>query len=44
MYSHIIIIITGNAVPLQVDPLECGYFRELIREGGEAVVSQIDAD
>lgn len=36
-------IITGDAISLQVNPLQCGYFSELIREDGEAVISQIDA-
>lgn len=37
------IIITSDAISLQVNPLQCGYFSQLIREDGEAVISQIDA-
>lgn len=37
------IIITSDAVSLQVNPLQCGYFSQLIREDGEVVISQIDA-
>lgn len=36
-------MITGDAISLQVNPLQCGYFSQLIREDGEAVISQIDA-
>lgn len=35
--------LTCDAVPLQVNPLQCGYFSQHIREAGEAVICQIDA-
>lgn len=37
------VIITSDAVSLQVNPLQCGYFRQLVGEDGEVVISQIDA-
>lgn len=36
-------MITSDAVSLQVNPLQCGYFSQLIGEDGEVVISQIDA-
>lgn len=37
------VIITSDAVSLQVNPLQCGYFCQLVGENGEVVISQIDA-
>lgn len=34
--------ITSDAVSLQVNPLERGYFSKLIREKGESVIGQTD--
>lgn len=40
---HWNIVITSDAISLQVNPLQCAYLSELDREGGEAVISEIDA-
>lgn len=36
-------VITSDAVSLKVDPLQCDYFSELLREDGEVIIRQIDA-
>lgn len=37
------VIITSDAISLQVNPLQCGYFCQLVGKDGEVVISQIDA-
>lgn len=37
------VIITSDAISLQVNPLQCGYFCQLVGEDGKVVISQIDA-
>lgn len=36
------IIITSDAISFQVNPLQCGYFCQLVGKDGEVVISQID--
>lgn len=40
---HWCVIITSDAISLQVNPLQCANLSELVREGGETVISEIDA-